>query len=324
MYSFSECQDKVQERLKKLSLDKKPKELYEPIDYILSIGGKRIRPSLVLLGYNVFNEDIEKAMDAAMAIEVFHNFTLMHDDIMDRANMRRNKQTVHKKWNENIAILSGDAMMILAYQFLSNYEPQLFSKLFPVFNKTALEVCEGQQYDMNFESAQNVTIDDYLKMIELKTSVLIAASFKMGAIVGGANASSCDSIYEYGKNLGIAFQLQDDLLDVFGDTKKVGKINGGDIIANKKTFLLIQALENAEGDTRENLLGWINKQEFDPAEKVEAVKEIYNQLNIKEKTQAKVDEFFVRSKHSLENIAVNEERKTELKTFATYLMNRDK
>ena len=324
MYSFSECQQKVQDKLASIDLNYKPKELYEPIGYILSIGGKRIRPSLVLMGCNVFDDDIEKAMEAAIAIEVFHNFTLMHDDIMDKADIRRNKQTVHKKWNENIAILSGDAMMILAYQFLKNYRPGLLSNLFQVFNKTALEVCEGQQYDMNFESAQNVTINDYIKMIQLKTSALIAASFKMGAIIGGADNSNTKNIYEYGKNLGIAFQLQDDLLDVFGETKKFGKTNGGDIIANKKTFLLIQALENANGATKKELLGWLAKKEFDPLEKIESVKKIYQTLKIEEKTQTKIDEYFKESNRSLENISVNNERKTELKAFAEYLMNRDK
>lgn len=324
MNSFSECQQKVEDRLNNLIINEQPKELYEPIEYILKIGGKRIRPSLVLMGCNVFTEKPEIAMDAALAIEVFHNFTLMHDDIMDKADLRRNKQTVHKKWNKNIAILSGDAMMILAYKFLSNYDPHLFSELFQIFNKTALEVCEGQQYDMNFESAQYIGLDDYLKMIELKTSVLIGASFKMGAIIGGADDYNLKSIYEYGKNLGIAFQLQDDLLDVFGETLKFGKKTGGDIIANKKTFLLIQALENAEGETKVELLDWLDKKNFDPDAKVEAIKKIYNKLDIKEKTLAKIDEFFNISKRSLENISVKNERKSELKGFAEYLMKRDK
>ncbi len=324
MNLFSECQQKIEERLNKLTINGYPKELYKPIEYILGIGGKRIRPSLVLLGCNIFSNEIEKAMDAALAIEIFHNFTLLHDDIMDKADIRRNKQTVHKKWDENIAILSGDAMMILAYQFLARYEPVLFSKLFQVFNKTALEVCEGQQYDMNFESSQNVIIEDYLKMIELKTSVLIAASFKMGAIIGGANKSNSEHIYEYGKNLGIAFQLQDDLLDVYGETQKFGKKSGGDILANKKTFLLIQALDNASGNTKKNLIDWLNKKEFNPEEKIDAVKEIYNELHIKEKTHAKINGFFDISIRSLENISANDDKKNELKAFAEYLMNRDK
>jgi geranylgeranyl diphosphate synthase type II len=215
-------------------------------------------------------------------------------------------------------------MMILSYDFLSKYEPKLFAELFSIFNKTALEVCEGQQFDMNFESSLNVSINDYIKMIELKTSVLVAASFQIGAIIGGADDENKKNIYEYGKNLGIAFQLQDDLLDAFGETKKVGKINGGDIIANKKTFLLIHALENATGETKKELLEWLNKTEFDSKEKVESVKRIYNQLNIQEITQAKIDEYFNLSNHSLEKISVNDEKKSELKSFAEYLMNRDK
>jgi len=251
MYTFIQIQQIVEKYLKEIELKTEPRELYEPVKYILEIGGKRIRPSLVLAAYNLFKNDVETAINPALALEVFHNFTLLHDDIMDKADLRRNQQTVHKKWNENVAILSGDTMSIKAYELLSKIPAEFLSEVLQAFNKTALQVCEGQQLDMNFESRLDVSVEEYLEMIRLKTSVLIAVSLKIGAIMAGALRNDVHKLYDFGLNLGLAFQLQDDYLDAYGDVQAFGKKIGGDIVANKKTFLLIKALETSDKETSE-------------------------------------------------------------------------
>src|SRR3972149_6156266 len=253
MYSFQECQEIVNKAFRNFNLQKEPSNLYKPMEYIISMGGKRIRPATVIRACNLFTDDIEEAINPVMGIEIFHNFTLVHDDIMDKAPIRRSQPTVHKKWNENIAILSGDAMCILAYRFFLKAKPEIQAKILPEFTKTALEVCEGQQLDMDFENFNNVTVSEYIRMISGKTSVLLASSLKIGAIIGGASEKDAENLYEFGKNLGIAFQLQDDLLDVFADPKKFGKKTGNDIATNKKTFLLIKALEMSKGEDYSNL-----------------------------------------------------------------------
>ncbi len=249
MFTLIQLQEFISEKIQSLNLDKEPKGLYEPISYTLVSGGKRIRPALVLAACNMFSEKIEPAIPVALAFEVFHNFTLLHDDIMDNSPIRRNKETVHEKWNQNTAILSGDAMMIEAYEFLTELPAGLLKNILKLFNKTALEVCEGQQYDMDFETKEIVSEEDYLNMIKLKTSVLIAAALKAGAICGGASDTDADLLYDFGLNIGLAFQIQDDLLDTYADTAVFGKKNGNDIITGKKTFLLINALQKADFKT---------------------------------------------------------------------------
>lgn len=296
--------------------------LYEPVKYTLQSGGKRIRPALLLLSCSFFEPNIEKALFPALGIEVFHNFTLLHDDIMDNSILRRNKATVHAKWNANTAILSGDAMCILAYRYMAQCPPQCFQEVHRIFTQTALEVCEGQQYDMEFETKQSVTEQEYLRMIELKTSVLIAASLKIGAVIGGASETDAEALYQFGKNIGIAFQLQDDYLDVYGDTTVFGKKTGGDIVANKKTFLLIKALERAKGETWEKLNHLLQSKNMDRNQKVTQVKHIYDILNIKTASQAKMETFYTKALKCLDEAGINDDNKTTLKNLANQLMKR--
>ncbi len=324
MKTYSELLDLVNEKIRKYYFFSRcePTELYEPIRYILSIGGKRVRPVMVLMAANLFNENVTPALNAAMAIESFHNFTLMHDDIMDKSDMRRNVQTVHTKWNNNIAILSGDALCIKAYELLAKVPAGTLSNVLPIFTETALQVCEGQQYDMNFEHSEIVSIDNYLKMIELKTSVLIAASLQIGAIIGGASNDDAKKLYEFGLNVGLAFQIQDDWLDVYGEPKTFGKPIGNDIVSNKKTFLLINALNIAKGETKQKLLQLIRAKEFDTDEKYEAVVDIYNQLNINEITQAKISDYYQLALQSYKSVNVDNVRKKTLEDFVGKLMDR--
>lgn len=322
MYSLGELQSNFEQKLTRVNFKKEPKILYEPIHYILSNGGKRFRPVLVLLAANLYKDDVEQALDASLAVETFHNFTLMHDDIMDKADMRRGKSTVHKKWDENTAILSGDAMVVMAYQFLQDYEPEILKPLLQIFNQTALMVCEGQQYDMDFESNINVSVDDYLKMIQLKTSVLIAASLQIGAVVTGAPDEDSRALFDFGTNLGIAFQLQDDLLDSFGNEFVFGKKIGGDIVANKKTFLLIKALELAEKNMKDSLVTLITTRHTDKEKKIQDVLEIYQELNIKQITNEMINSYFEKAYFFMDKVALPDERKTELKRFADMVMNR--
>ncbi len=299
-----------------------PHNLYEPIAYTLDMGGKRLRPVMVLLACQAFGGEIEDAIPAALAIEIFHNFTLLHDDIMDHAEVRRNKPAVHIRYNENVAILSGDAMSIMAYQYLTKTESQNLQQVVQLFSKTAMEVCEGQQYDMDFEDTFEVSIEDYLKMIRLKTAVLIACSLKTGAIIAGASAVDAEHIYQFGINLGIAFQLQDDLLDVFADEEKFGKKIGGDIVANKKTFLLLKALEVANTSQKSQLMEWINEKEFDPAEKIESVKQIYLDLNLQDINQEMMDDFYQVALNELNTARLDPAQKNRILELGQLIMRR--
>jgi geranylgeranyl diphosphate synthase type II len=314
----------LQIEFEKHSYGEKPAELYDPIQYIMALGGKRFRPLLTLLSASIYADDFSLAIKPAMAVEVFHNFTLMHDDIMDRAPLRRGKPTVHEKWNANTAILSGDVMLIRAYDLLLDVPKEKFRQVLLRFNQTAAAVCEGQQLDMNFETRDNVTEDEYIDMIRLKTSVLLGFALELGGILGGADEQSIQLLYAAGENMGIGFQLKDDLLDVFGDPAKFGKQVGGDIIANKKTFLLIEALTKAEGSLKAELDNWIALENFDPEEKVNAVTNIYEKLGIKEFTEQRISEYFAHGLASLNALEAESSRKEALLTFARQLVEREK
>jgi geranylgeranyl diphosphate synthase, type II len=323
MHSVSYYQDKIANHFSQIVANKEPKNLYEPIKYILSLGGKRMRPVLTLMASEVFNVDCIKAVPAATAIEVFHNFSLIHDDIMDDAPLRRGNQTVHEKWDLNTGILSGDAMLILAYQFFENYEPKTFQKLAKLFSKTALEVCEGQQYDVDFETRDDVTIPEYLKMIEYKTAVLVGAAMKMGAIVAETSDENADLIYDFGLNLGIAFQLQDDYLDAFGNPETFGKQVGGDIIENKKTYLYLKAMEFANEEDKQQLLHLFSIQPSENKDKIESVKTIFNGSGASEATKKAIQDFTFKAFETLEKMDIENEKKAILKAFGENLMGRN-
>lgn len=323
MLSIKQLQEIVSKETEQLQLPDNPSELYEPIGYLMNLGGKRMRPVLALMGCNLFSDNIDGAIKPALAIEVFHNFTLMHDDIMDNAPIRRGQATVHEKWDANVAILSGDVMLVKAYELLMQVPDSKLRELLTIFNKTATEVCEGQQIDMNFESREHVAVDEYLEMIALKTAVLLGCSLQIGALVGDASPEEADHLYQFGKNLGIAFQLQDDILDVYGEPEKFGKMVGGDIVANKKTFLLIKALELAEGDNKTNLDRWLNTKVFKTEDKVKAVTEIYDQLNIRKLAETEMQQFAEKALYHMNQITVNDSRKQPLVEFAEQLMVRE-
>lgn len=300
---------------------KEPVNLYEPIHYILQIGGKRLRPVLTLMTCEIFNGQVKDAYEAALAIEIFHNFTLVHDDIMDSAPIRRGFETVHKKWDINTGILSGDAMLIIAYQCFENYEPFVYQKLMKLFSKTALEVCEGQQLDVDFESRNDVTIQSYLKMITYKTSVLVAAAMKMGAIIAKVEDDEAEKIYDFGLNLGIAFQLQDDYLDTFGDEALFGKQIGGDISENKKTFLYLKAIEVCGREDKEKLMDFYDSKEYSNT-KVKEVTRIFEKNNIQEITKNEIAFYTNLAFQELENLDITKEKKEVLKNFGLGLMKR--
>ena len=326
MYTIQELHSLVSDEIEKeikVLYKTEPQNLYEPVGYALAMGGKRIRPVMVLLAYNLFGKTIEKALPAALAIEVFHNFTLLHDDIMDQAEMRRNSLSVYKKYNENIAILSGDAMSIMAYNYLLKCKSSNLASMICLFSQTALEVCEGQQYDMDFETKMDVSITEYLNMIKLKTAVLLACSLKLGALAADAPEKTADQLYSFGLNLGIAFQLQDDLLDVFADQVKFGKRIGGDIVSNKKTFLLLKALEISDDNTKMVIHDWINKSEFNADEKIQVITDIYNKLDIRKITEKYIDEFYQTALNVFEEIKLEHETKAELLQLANLIMSRD-
>lgn len=312
----------LQQHLEKTVSNKEPSQLYEPIRYILSLGGKRLRPTLTLLTADFFSGDFQKAMNAALAVELFHNFSLIHDDIMDNAPLRRGNATVHEKWNVNTGILSGDAMLILAYRLFEDYEPELFQELARLFSKTALEVCEGQQYDVDFETREDVQIEEYIKMINFKTAVLLGAAMKMGAIVAGASASCKELIYEFGRNLGIAFQLQDDYLDAFGNPESFGKQVGGDIISNKKTFLYLTALQQSNGSDIDSLRHLYSVSPEDPAEKIDMVKSIFESSGAAKATLQEIASYTNKATSVLAEIDLSEEKKDKLRQFGDWLMNR--
>ncbi len=308
--------------LKQCLLFPDPKNLYDPIAYILNLGGKRIRPMLTLLTAEVFGASYNSALPAAMAIEVFHNFSLVHDDIMDDAPLRRGNETVHEKWNINTGILSGDAMLILAYRYFESYDPSKFKELLFLFSKTALQVCEGQQYDIDFETRDDVVIPEYLKMIEYKTAVLVATAMKMGAIIADTTDENACLIYDFGLNLGIAFQLQDDYLDAFGNPATFGKQVGGDIIENKKTYLYLKAIEFAKEDEKVQLLHLFSIQPSDNKDKIESVKAIFNKTKASEATQQAIQEYTFKAFETLEKVTISNDKKRILRKFGENLMNR--
>lgn len=312
----------VNDYLVQLPYDRRPASLYEPIRYVLSMGGKRIRPVLMLLSYNLFKEDPETILMPACALETYHNYTLLHDDLMDNADLRRGHETVHKKWNANTAILSGDSMLVLAYQRMQQCSSDKMAEVLALFTETALEIGEGQEYDMAFEHRDDVSEEEYIEMIRLKTSVLLACALKIGAILAGASKEDADNLYRFGEQIGLAFQLQDDFLDVYGDTRVFGKAIGGDITSNKKTFMLINALNHANDDQRRQLESWIGATEFDRDEKVAAVTRLYNEIGIDRMAQDKIAYYFEQSRKYLQAVSVEESRKAELAAYAQRMMNR--
>lgn len=322
MHSIQTYQERFIEYLEDYSMLKEPKNLYEPIQYILKLGGKRLRPILTLMTSEIFDSDYVKSLNAALSVEVFHNFSLVHDDIMDDAPLRRGKETVHEKWGINTGILSGDAMLIMAYQLFEGYDNQTFRALAELFSKTALEVCEGQQYDVDFETRNDVNISEYLKMIEYKTAVLVGAAMKMGAIVAQASEKDQNSIYEFGKNLGIAFQLQDDYLDAFGDPKTFGKQVGGDIIENKKTILYIHALKFSKPEDRVLLQHLFSILPNNPEEKIKRAKEIFVECGATIATKNTIKDYTQRAFNVLETLHISDDKKLMLREFGELLMNR--
>ena len=323
MHSIEHYRKEFVSFLERRTKVKEPVNLYRPISYILGLGGKRLRPVLTLLTTEVFGSVYSRAMNAALAIEVFHNFSLVHDDIMDGAPLRRGKQTVHEKWDVNTGILSGDAMLILAYRLFEDYGSETFHELVRLFSKTALEVCEGQQYDIDFELRDDVTIPEYLKMIEYKTAVLVGAAMKMGGIIAGASSTDQDLIYEFGKNLGIAFQLQDDYLDVFGDPKTFGKRVGGDIIENKKTILYLNALEKSDAEQQKALLHLYSIQPQDPSEKINAVTDVFNMTGAIEQTKSEIQKYTEEAFSVLNGLDISDAKKALLRKFGKDLMQRE-
>lgn len=322
MIPFESIQQRIEHEIKQLDFKTPPLSLYKPIQYILSLGGKRIRPALTLMACNIYNICIEEAIKPALGLELFHNFTLIHDDLMDAADKRRNKPTVHKVWDANTALLSGDAMQIVAYQLIGTTKPTHLKEVLDLFSQTALEVCGGQQYDMEFETRTDVSEDEYLEMIRLKTAVLLACALKTGAIIGGAPQEDTLHLYEFGIHIGLAFQLQDDLLDVYGNTATFGKNIGGDILCNKKTFLLINALRLANERQKETLLDWMGQKTFNPTEKIQVFTSIYDELGLKELTEKKIQAYYGKAQKDLTVLNVNPERLTILKETSDRLMHR--
>ena len=324
MMTSNEMLKLINEQLERLSDNREPRHLYEPIEYVLSLGGKRIRPILMMLAYNLYQERPEEILMPACAIETYHNYTLLHDDLMDCADLRRGCATVHKRWDANTAILSGDSMLVLAYQRMATCRADYLKEVIDLFTQTALEIGEGQQYDMDFEKRDDVTEDEYIEMIRLKTSVLLACALKIGAILGGASQEDAENLYRFGEKIGLAFQLQDDYLDVYGDTKVFGKAIGGDIISNKKTYMLINAFNLATPTQRAELTEWIQKEQFDKQEKIEAVTALYNAMGIEQLAKDKIAYYFEESKKYLEAVKLPADRKQELLSYANQLMNRVK
>lgn len=322
MVAFDAILQMVDQSIRQLEFDASPKSLFEPVTYTLSLGGKRLRPTLLLMAYNIYKENFSEIMDVAMGIEVFHNFTLLHDDLMDAADKRRGMPTVHKQWNANTAILSGDAMLIAAYQLVAKADARHLKPVLDLFSKTAVEVCGGQQYDMEFETRNDVTEEEYIEMIRLKTAVLLAGALKMGAILADAPAADAEHLYQFGIALGLAFQLQDDLLDVYGDTATFGKNIGGDILCDKKTFLLINAFRRANPLQLDTLNRWIGASEINPAEKIAAVTRIYDELKLKELSEEKIETYFDEAMLHLEALSVEKEKLAALKEVSRKLMHR--
>lgn len=323
MFTSNELLSKVNDFIANLSYDRKPESIYAPIKYVLSIGGKRIRPVLMLLSYNLYKDNPESILMQACALETYHNYTLLHDDLMDNADVRRGMPTVHRKWDANTAILSGDSMLVLAYQRMAQCAPSKLKPVLDLFTETALEIGEGQQYDMDFERRTDVTEAEYIEMIRLKTSVLLACAMKTGAILADAPAADADRLYQFGEQIGLAFQLQDDLLDVYGDPAVFGKAIGGDIVSNKKTYMLINAYQLAGPSQRSELMRWITAVDFDRAEKVAAVTRIYDELGIRGLCEARINQYFDRASEYLAAVGVDDARKEQLWRFAQEMMHRE-
>ena len=322
MYSADEILNKVNLFISNLPYHRRPESLYEPIKYVLSMGGKRIRPTLMLLAYNMFRDDPERILMQAVALETYHNYTLLHDDLMDHADLRRGHETVHKRWNDNQAILSGDSMLVLAYERMAQCPADKLGEVLSLFTQTALEIGEGQQYDIDFETRNDVSEDEYIEMIRLKTSVLLACALKIGAVLAGASEADADNLYKFGEQIGLAFQLQDDYLDVYGDPKIFGKAVGGDIVSNKKTYMLINAFNRANSSQRAELQRLINTESFDRDKKVAAVTALYNEMSIDKMAKNKMDFFYEQSQRYLDRVSVQEECKRELRAYAERMMKR--
>ena len=323
MKTSEELYEKVNTFIDKLTYNREPKSLYDPIKYVLSLGGKRIRPVLMLLGYNLWKDDPERILMPAVAVETYHNYTLLHDDLMDNADKRRGHDTVHKKWDANTAILSGDAMLVVAYQRLATVDQTKLKPVLDLFTETALEIDEGQQFDIDFENRSDVKEEEYIEMIRLKTSVLLACALKIGAILANAPVTDAEALYKFGEQLGLAFQLQDDLLDVYGDTKVFGKEIGGDIMCNKKTFMLINAFNRANDAQLKELQKWCSGEKFDRKEKVAAVTHLYDEIGIRQLCEAKIEYYFEESKKWLDKVSVPEERKAHLRAYVNQMMKRE-
>jgi geranylgeranyl diphosphate synthase type II len=324
MKTFKEIAQIISTEIDQIDWNKEPRGLYEPIGYVLSLGGKRIRPALTLMSCDLFSDDVQVAVNTAIALEVFHNFTLLHDDIMDRADVRRGRPTVHKKWDDNTAILSGDVMQIASYQFIAKTPSQYLKPVLDLFSQTAAEICEGQQYDVDFENREVVKAEEYLEMIRLKTAVLLGCALKTGAWIGGAGEEDAQLLYDFGINIGLAFQLKDDLLDVYGDEKTFGKKIGGDILCNKKTYLLIHALELAKGDDVTELHNWLlNSDENLSEEKIKAVTSVFDRLGVKTICEDKMQFFYSKAIAKLDKVAVLDNKKQELRKLADKLMFRN-
>ena len=322
-YNANQLLDKVNAFMKQMPYARPPKGLYEPIAYELSLGGKRVRPVLMLMAYNLYKEDVDTFLSQAVGLETYHNHTLLHDDVMDQADMRRGKPTVHNVWNENTAILSGDAMLILAYRLMADCDKEKLADVLHTFTETTMEICEGQQWDMEFETRMDVKVEEYIEMIRLKTSVLLAAALKIGACLAGAPAEDAQKLYDFGVKVGLAFQLQDDWLDVYGDPKVFGKNIGGDILCNKKTFMLITALEQADARQREELEKWLAAKHCEPAEKIAAVTALYDEIGVGQMCQAKAEALHAEGFAVLDSIALPEERKQVLREYACSMLNRN-
>ena len=323
MYSSEEILAMINQGLAELQLERQPFGLYQPIRYVLDAGGKRIRPVLLLLTYNMYKEDLSPAMPSAIGIETYHNYTLLHDDVMDRAEVRRGRACVHKVWDENTAILSGDSMLVMAYQLMTKCPEEYLKEVLTLFTDTALEIGEGQQYDVDFEKRLDVKPEEYIEMIRLKTSVLLACAMKTAAIQAGAPAEDATLLYRFGESVGLAFQLQDDMLDVYGDFKSFGKKIGGDILCNKKTYLLIKALEGADGSQREELLGWLNATDYNPDEKIRAVTALYDAIGVRPMCQNLINKYFDAAYVHLEKISLPAEKKERLWKYTLSLLGRN-
>ena len=322
MYTSAQILEKVERALGSLPYERKPEGLYAPVRYVLSLGGKRIRPVLMLMSYNLYKDDVERIMMPALGLETYHNYTLLHDDLMDRADVRRGHATVHRKWDENAAILSGDSMLVLAYQRMAQCDTAILPQVMELFTETALEIGEGQQYDIEFETRNDVTEDEYIEMIRLKTSVLLACALKLGAMLAGAPTADAEILYDFGEQIGLAFQLQDDYLDVYGDFKTFGKRIGGDILCNKKTYMLINAQLLANESQRKELEYWLTVKDYDEEEKIRSVTQLYDEIGIPQIARKKIEYYYSLDEQSLAKVNLPEEKKSLLWQYAQQMLNR--